>query len=141
MITGSPGDNIPQRGLAYDPNADVFYIGGWDDGKAGGVTYEYDPGTDKWTKKQSMPRPAHHAALAAANGKVYVMGGFVPPSDTALPLGAAWQPIDNAWEYDPAADSWKSLPPPNRRTFSGLTSKILLKNGSAPSMLLTATET
>src|SRR4029453_3597094 len=43
-------------------------------------------------------------------------GGFVPPSDTALPLGAAWQPIDNAWEYDPAADSWKSLPPlPTRR--------------------------
>src|SRR4030095_14126873 len=90
--------------------------GGWSDGKAGGVNYEYDPGTDKWTKKQSMPRPAHHAALAAANGKIYVMGGFVPPSDTALPLGAAWQAIDNAWEYDPAADSWKSLPPlPTRR--------------------------
>ena len=63
-----------------------------------------------------MPRPAHHAALAAANGKIYVMGGFVAPSDTALPLGAAWQPIDNAWQYDPATDSWKSLPPvPTKR--------------------------
>jgi N-acetylneuraminic acid mutarotase len=86
-------------------------IGGWDDGKAGGVNYEYDPATDKWTKKQPMPRAAHHAALAAANGKIYVMGGFVPPADTALPLGAAWQPIDNAWQYDPVADSWKSLAP------------------------------
>jgi N-acetylneuraminic acid mutarotase len=63
-----------------------------------------------------MPRPAHHAALASANGKVYVMGGFVPPKDTAIPVGGAWEPIDNAWEYDPAADSWKPLPPlPGKR--------------------------
>ena len=81
-----------------------------------GVNYEYDPATDKWTKKKSMPRPAHHAALAAANGKIYVMGGFVPPEDTPIPVGGAWQPIDDAWEYDPAADSWKSLAPlPGKR--------------------------
>jgi N-acetylneuraminic acid mutarotase len=97
-------------------NGKLYVIGGWADGNAGGVNYEYDPSTDKWTKKQPMPRPAHHAALAAANGKIYVMGGFVAPSGTALPLGAAWQPIDNAWVYDPTADSWKSLPPlPTRR--------------------------
>jgi len=55
-------------------------------------------------------------AGAAANGKIYVMGGFVAPAETALPLGAAWQPIDNAWQYDPVADSWKSLPPvPTKR--------------------------
>ncbi len=63
----------------------MYVIGGWGDGKAGGVNYEYDPATDKWTKKKPMPRPAHHAALAAANGKIYVMGGFVPPKDTADP--------------------------------------------------------
>jgi N-acetylneuraminic acid mutarotase len=44
------------------------------------------------------------------------MGGFVVPKDTAIPVGGAWEPIDNAWEYDPAADSWKSLPPlPGKR--------------------------
>src|SRR6476660_8687043 len=97
-------------------NGKLYVIGGWDDGKAGGVNYEYDPATDKWTKKQPMPKPAHHAALAAANGKIYVMGGFVAPTETALPLGAAWQPIDNAWQYDPVADSWKSLAPlPTKR--------------------------
>ena len=63
-----------------------------------------------------MPQPVHHAALAAAKGKIYVMGSFVPPKDTAIPLGGAWEPIDNAWEYDPEADSWKSLPPlPGKR--------------------------
>src|SRR6185503_8034129 len=97
-------------------NGKMYVMGGWDDGKAGGVNYEYDPATDKWTRKQSMPRPAHHGALAAANGKIYVMGGFVPAADTALPLGAAWQPIENTWQYDPVADSWKSLAPlPTKR--------------------------
>src|SRR6187397_3305884 len=84
-------------------NGKMYVIGGWDDGKAGGVNYEYNPATDKWTKKQPMPRPAHHAALAAANGKIYVMGGVVPPKDDAIPVGGAWEPIDNAGEYDPAA--------------------------------------
>ncbi len=94
----------------------LYVIGGWDNGKAAGFNYEYDPATDKWTKKTPMPRPAHHAALAAANGKVYVFGGFVVPKETAVPLGGAWEPIDNAWEYDPAADSWKSLAPlPGKR--------------------------
>lgn len=32
VITGSPWDDISQRGLAYDPDADVFYIGGWNEG-------------------------------------------------------------------------------------------------------------
>src|ERR1700730_11963848 len=89
----------------------LYVIGGWGEGKARGANYEYDPAADKWTKKKSMPRPAHHAALAAANGKIYVCGGFVAPEKSPLPIGAAWQPIDDVWEYDPAADSWKALAP------------------------------
>jgi hypothetical protein len=108
---GAPFPEPDEELYGVASNGKLYVIGGWNDGKAGGVNYEYDPSTDKWTKKQPMPRPAHHAALAAANGKIYVMGGFVAPSETALPLGAAWQPIDNAWEYNPASDSWKSLPP------------------------------
>jgi Common central domain of tyrosinase/Kelch motif len=108
---GAPFPEPDEELYGVAANGKLYVIGGWNDGKAGGVTYEYDPGTDKWTKKQPMPRPAHHAALAAANGKIYVMGGFVAPSETALPLGAAWQPIDNTWQYDPVADSWKSLAP------------------------------
>ena len=113
---GAPFPEPDEELYGVAANGKLYVIGGWDDGKAGGVNYEYDPATDKWTKKQPMPRPAHHAALAAANGKIYVMGGFVAPADTALPLGAAWQPIDNAWQYDPVADTWKSLPPvPTKR--------------------------
>src|ERR1700675_4081325 len=97
-------------------NGKMYVMGGWADGNAAGVNYEYNPATDKWTKKTPMPRPAHHAALAAANGKIYVIGGFVPPKDTQIPTGGAWEPIADTWEYDPAADSWKSLAPvPTKR--------------------------
>jgi N-acetylneuraminic acid mutarotase len=97
-------------------NGKMYVMGGWGDGKARGANYEYDPATDKWTKKKPMPRPAHHAAMAVANGKIYVIGGFIAPTNTTIPVGAAWQPIDDAWEYDPKADSWKSLAPlPSRR--------------------------
>ena len=113
---GAPFPEPDEELYGVTANGKLYVFGGWDGGKARGVAYEYDPATDKWTKKTSMPRPAHHAALAAANGKIYVMGGFVPPKDTAIPVGGAWEPIDNAWEYDPAADSWKSLPPlPGKR--------------------------
>ncbi len=113
---GAPFPEPDEELYGVAVNGKLYVMGGWDDGKAGGVNYEYDPATDKWTKRQPMPRPAHHSALAAANGKIYVMGGFVPATDTALPLGAAWQPIDNAWQYDPVADTWKSLAPlPTKR--------------------------
>jgi N-acetylneuraminic acid mutarotase len=97
-------------------NGKMYVIGGWDEGKAAGLNYEYDPATDKWTGKKGMPQLAHHAALAAANGKIYVIGGFVPPKDTQIPTGGAWEPIADTWEYDPVADSWKSLAPvPTKR--------------------------
>lgn len=82
---------------------------GW---KPKGLVYEYDPAKDAWTKKKNMPVASHHIALAEVNGKVYVFGGFKYPDSGP----AAWQPMDNAWEYDPAADTWKALAPlPTKR--------------------------
>jgi hypothetical protein len=30
-----------------------------------------------------------------------VIGGFVPPKDTQIPTGGAWEPIADTLEYDP----------------------------------------
>jgi N-acetylneuraminic acid mutarotase len=77
-----------------------------------GLVYEYDPATDKWTKKKNMPLFSHHVAVVELNGKIYVMGGFTKPQSGPT----AWIPIDNAWEYDPANDTWKALAPlPTKR--------------------------
>ncbi len=80
--------------------------------KPAGVMYEYDPTADAWTKKTSMPHPIHHAAVAVLNAKVYVFGGFELPASG--PPG--WVPVNDAWEYDPAADTWRPLAPmPTKR--------------------------
>jgi N-acetylneuraminic acid mutarotase len=77
---------------------------GW---KPIGMVYEYEPATDKWAKKKSMPLLSHHLAFTEYRGKIYAFGGFVLPASGP----PAWAPVDNAWEYDPAADSWKALAP------------------------------
>ena len=113
---GAPFPEPDEELYGIPVNGKLYVIGGWDDGKGLGTNYEYDPATDKWTKKKPMPRMAHHAALAAANGKVYVFGGFVVPKDATIPVGGAWEPISDSWEYNPATDSWRSLAPlPTKR--------------------------
>ena len=113
---GAPFPEPDEELYGVAVNGKLYVIGGWGDGKARGVNYEYDPATDRWTKKSPMPRPAHHAAVAAVNGKIYAFGGFVAPANTAIPVGAAWEPIADAWEFNPATDSWKPLAPlPGKR--------------------------
>jgi N-acetylneuraminic acid mutarotase len=113
---GAPFPEPDEELYGVPVNGKLYVIGGWGDGKARGVNYEYDPATDTWTKKSPMPRPAHHAALAAVNGRIYAFGGFVAPSNTAIPVGAAWEPIADAWEFNPATDAWKPLAPlPGKR--------------------------
>lgn len=94
-------------------NGKLYVFGGYETGgKPKGVIYEYDPASDQWTKKKNMMQPAHHMSIVEHGGKFYVIGGFVvstqgPPS---------WVPINNAWQYDPAADTWKALAAmPSRR--------------------------
>src|SRR5215469_4305887 len=77
---------------------------GW---KPVGMVYEYDPATNQWTKKKPMGLPSHHVAFTTYRDKIYAFGGFVPP-ESGPP---AWVPIDNSWEYDPIADTWKALAP------------------------------
>jgi N-acetylneuraminic acid mutarotase len=113
---GAPFPEPDEELYGVPANGKMYVIGGWGDGKARGVNYEYDPATDVWTKKSPMPRPAHHAALTAVNGKIYAFGGFVAPANSPIPLGAAWEPIADAWEFNPATDSWKPLAPlPGKR--------------------------
>src|ERR1700730_8985815 len=77
-----------------------------------GLVYEYDPASNQWTKKKSMALPSHHVAFTEYHGKIYAFGGFVFPQSGP----PAWVPINNAWQYDPAADAWKALAPmPGKR--------------------------
>jgi len=85
-----------------------------------GMVYEYDPTTDHWTKKRPMALPSHHVAFTTYHDKIYAFGGFVLP-ESGPP---AWMPIDNAWEYDPVADTWKALAPMPTKRGSALAAAV-----------------
>jgi N-acetylneuraminic acid mutarotase len=38
---------------------------------------EYDPSTDRWTTKASMPVGLHHAGIGVTDGRLYVIGGYM----------------------------------------------------------------
>ena len=131
----------------------LYVLGGFGGGKARGAVFEYDPAADRWTKKKPMARPVHHQAMVEYQGKIFLFGGFVFPTS-----GGGWEPVDNAWEYDPAADTWKALAPlPMKRgsavvaevggkmyLIGGATtvegSKEVAINGGGPARVLTANE-
>jgi N-acetylneuraminic acid mutarotase len=101
---------------------------GW---KPKGLVYEYDPAANTWTQKKPMALPSHHVAFASYNNKIYAFGGFTLP-DSGAP---AWKPIDNTWEYDPVADTWKALAPmPTKRGAASaavVNGKIYVTGGAA----------
>jgi N-acetylneuraminic acid mutarotase len=64
----------------------------------------YDPRIDTWITGTPMPAPRAGVAAAAANGCLYVIGG---EGNDADPRGV----FDLNELYDPATNSWRSLPP------------------------------
>ena len=48
---GAPFPEADEELYGVTVNGKLYVFGGWDGGKARGVAYEYDPATDKWTKK------------------------------------------------------------------------------------------
>ena len=71
---------------------------------------EYDPSTDRWTTKTSMPVGLHHVGIAVTGGRLYVIGGYKQSG-----LGI-WQPAATVYAYDSATDTWfERAPMPTSR--------------------------
>jgi N-acetylneuraminic acid mutarotase len=70
-------------GLAAASNGRVYAVGGYAYGPSAvwfATVEEYDPATNTWTTRAPMPTARIMLALAAArNGKLYAVGGKVPP--------------------------------------------------------------
>jgi N-acetylneuraminic acid mutarotase len=71
----------------------------------------YDPVTDTWTKKASMPTARMLLATSVVNGKIYAIGGA---------LVAGGNCLSTVEVYDPGTDTWttKASMPTRRTTFS-----------------------
>ena len=66
----------------------------------GALFDEYDPGTGSWRKRATPPSQGGEL-VAAANGKLYLLGGWT--EDAA--------PGTHVHEYDPATDRWRARAP------------------------------
>jgi len=77
----------------------IFAIGGapaHNSGPALGVVEEYDPSTDSWLSKTSIPTPRKGAACGVINNKIYVAGGAT----------SNWVMSNKLEIYDAVADTW-----------------------------------
>jgi len=89
-------------------NGKIYAIGGYPSLKN---VEEYDPELNQWTIKQPMQIGRQTFGAAAANGKIYVMGGFIGGTDSAT-----------VEEYDPQTDTWTfKSPMPSARYTLGVT--------------------
>jgi N-acetylneuraminic acid mutarotase len=84
-------------------DAKIYAIGGVsfesDIGMGGSLSVleEYDPATDSWNTKASMPSDKESACVGVVSGKLYVLGGYREAKVTSSVL-----------QYDPSTDTWES---------------------------------
>ena len=132
-------------------------LGNRDIGGHLGTNEEYDPETDTWTYKASMPTPRIVFATAVYQNKIYCIGGKTADGYTAvnevydtatdtwetktsMPTARGWltaNVVDNKIYvingtlnevYDPETDSWETkAPPPLRASFGGCASAVFDK--------------
>ncbi len=95
----------------------VYAVGGWgmDQPKGGWEALDpkalasdfatveaYDPKTDTWAARADMPTPRSHITVSAVGGKIYAIGGGVPPRTTRSgefhPQLEVFDTATNRWE-------------------------------------------
>lgn len=106
------------------PSGKVLVAGGLVPGKSGQLTYSdsaelYDPASGAWAPAKSMPAPhAEHTATLLSNGTVLVAAGH-------RTTGPAEPALRDAQLYDPASDTWKTVPSLMRTARAGHTATLL----------------
>jgi N-acetylneuraminic acid mutarotase len=85
-------------------NGILYVIGGCDDGCAQGigavsVVEAYNPATNTWSTKASLPTATDSMYAVAKKGIIYVVGGYVPG------VGR----VPTVFSYNPATDTWTQL--------------------------------
>lgn len=80
--------------IAFSLN-NKLYVGGGYSSSASNSFYQYDPATDSWTSKASIPGAIYSAATFTLNGKGYIVCGATPSLTNTV------------YAYDPTTDSWQ----------------------------------
>jgi N-acetylneuraminic acid mutarotase len=96
--------SVRQEVAAAEAGGRIYVIGGFGESFAASDLVEaYDPGTDRWERRASLPVALHHAAAVGFDATVLVFGGYRGT--------VSWTPLASVFEYDPAADRWRERAP------------------------------
>jgi len=92
-------------GSGYDPTAILATV------------EAYDPATNTWTPRASMPTPRAGLAVVVADGILYAISGYAcqPPAGQPCVASSPLAAVATVEAYDPATNSWTtkaSLPTP-----------------------------
>ncbi len=91
----------------------------------------WDPAQARWTRLATLPEARHHIALAAANGRLWGIGGF----SGGFPN---WRARSSVFWYEPAVDRWHKgpdLPQPRAEgVAAAVLGKVYLIGGRVPAV-------
>ncbi|RYF62806.1 MAG: kelch-like protein, partial [Comamonadaceae bacterium] len=91
----------------------------------------WDPTQARWTRRATLPEARHHIALAAADGRLWGIGGF----SGGFPN---WRAHSSVYWYEPAGDRWHKgpdLPQPRAEGIAAAVSgKVYLIGGRVPAV-------
>jgi N-acetylneuraminic acid mutarotase len=96
---------IPRSEMAWATEwaGRLHVIGGYGEGRVDRAYHHiYDPTQDRWYLGAPLPRGANHVAVAAMDGRIYAMGGFLDQNRN---------PDQLSFAYDVASDRWTTLAP------------------------------
>jgi N-acetylneuraminic acid mutarotase len=88
-----------------------------------GTNEQYDPSTDSWVFKASMPTPRAKIAIAVFQNKIYCIGGITDNAPTGVNE-----------VYDPATDTWTTktpMPTPTYGQANVACNKIYVLSGNS----------
>ena len=104
QFTNAAGGATPRANHAAASVNGLFYIaGGTLSGAAGDGIVElwcYNPVTNAWVQKASMPENRFGHSLTAIGGKLYCFGG------RRYNTSSTYKPLGTLFVYDPATDKW-----------------------------------
>ena len=89
-------------GKAAALNGKIYVVGG-SNNYTNNPVYEYNPATDTWATKKSLPTPRSSFAIAACQNKIYVIGGTSGWSSSSSTIKTGLNEV-----YDPATDTWET---------------------------------
>jgi N-acetylneuraminic acid mutarotase len=89
---------IPKGALTANFVDGILYaVGGVDESGVSDSNLAYNPNTDEWTEKTSLPTAREHLASAVVNGKLYIIGGRAGGIGSNFDANEMYDPVKNTW--------------------------------------------